>query len=214
MSRTRGLAALALALLAAGCGGRGGLPPGRPARVKAADGREYYLVDKGRYKAYYDPWGRLARIEYDSNGDGRADQISHHGGSKTPHLIEVDENFDGTIDRWEDYDKAGKLLKVGTSRRGGVPDVWTFPGPDGQPSRKEYDDDHDGRIDRVDVFEGGRLVRVELDSDRDGRIDRWQRWEAGRLAAEELDTDGDGRPDRRLGYDSKGKVAGLEKLVR
>lgn len=210
MTPARRATVLTLAALAVACGGRGGLPPERPPMVKGPDGRDYYLLDKGKYKAYYDAWGRLDRLAYDSNGDGRPDIIAHHGGGKTPRLIEVDEDFDGRTDRWEDYDKDEKLLKVGASRKGGAPDVWTYPGPDGQPARKEYDEDVDGRIDRAEVFEGGRLVRAELDADRDGRVDRWQSWQAGRLVAEGLDTDGDGQPDRRIRYDASGKVAGLE----
>jgi len=38
-------------------------------------------------------------------------------------------------------------------------------------------------------------------SDRDGRPDRWQSWQRGRLVSEELDTDGDGRRDDREDYD-------------
>jgi hypothetical protein len=54
---------------------------------------------------------------------------------------------------------------------------------------------------------------VRIDADRDGRVDRWQRWEAGRLAQEDLDTDGDGRGDRRLRYDARGKLLGVEPLA-
>src|SRR5690242_2123277 len=119
--------ALAFALLAcAGCGGRGGNPPEVPPLLQGSDGREYRRVERGRYKAYYDAWGRLDRIEYDQNGDGRPDHIAHHDGAKSPHLIEIDEDFDGTIDRWEDYDRAGALVKIGASRHGHGPDVWTF----------------------------------------------------------------------------------------
>jgi hypothetical protein len=213
-SRLRGLMACAWALCAAACGGRGGRPPEVPALIKGPDGREYRLIERGRYKAYYDAWGRLERIEYDQNGDGRTDHIAHHDGAKSPRLIEIDEDFDGSIDRWEDYDAAGTLVKVGASRRGRGPDVWSFPGPDSLPARKEYDDDGDGRIDRVEILQAGRIARVELDADRDGRIDRWQEWRDGRLVSEDLDTDRDGRPDRRLHYTSSGGVARLERLAR
>jgi hypothetical protein len=55
-------------------------------------------------------------------------------------------------------------------------------------------------------------VRVEIDSDRDGRVDRWQTWEGGRLRSEELDTSGGGRPDRRIVYDARGSVLRIERL--
>lgn len=185
-----------------------------PPLVQGPDGQVYHLLDRGPYKAFYDRWGRLERLEYDSNGDGRADQIAHHGGSRTARTIEVDEDFDGRIDRWEDYDATAKLVKVGASRRGGRPDVWVVPGPEGQPARKEYDEDGDGRVDRAEILQEGRVVRVEVDADRDGRFDRWQDWLSGRLAREEVDTDRDGRPDQRILYGERGRVVALEAIAR
>jgi hypothetical protein len=124
----------------------------------------------------------------------------------------VDADFDGRIDRWEDYDAAGRLVKVGTARHGRGPDVWTYPGPGDQPAKREHDADNDGKIERTEFYRAGRVIRVELDSDRDGRVDRWQTWAAGRVTTEELDTDGDGRADRRLRYAEGGKLLGLERL--
>jgi hypothetical protein len=210
MSPTRSLAILATCALAASCGRCRYREV--PRQLKGPDGRAYYLVARGAYKAFYDRWGRLEKIEYDSNGDRRPDQIAHHAGGKTPARIDVDEDFDGRTDRWEVYDEAGKLLRVGRSEGGAVVDRWTVPGPGGLPAREEHDSDGDGRVDRVETFEGGRISRVEIDADRDGRFDRWQTWEAGRLVAEELDTDGDGRPDRRIRYDANGIVAAMERL--
>jgi hypothetical protein len=212
----RGLALFTL-VLCAGCAGRcgalGGLPPERPPLVTGPDGKTYHLVGRGPYKAFYDQWGRLQRLEYDQNGDGRADQIAHHDGARTPRTIEVDEDYDGTVDRWEDYDPAGRLARVGTSRRGRGPDLWTTPGPDGQVARKEYDEDGDGRPDRVETLAAGVVTGVAIDQDRDGRSDRWQSWREGRLTGEELDTDRDGRPDRRLRYGDDGRVLGLDPIA-
>ena len=106
----------------------------------------------------------------------------------------------------------GRLLKVGSSVRGSRPDRWAFLGPEGLASRVEYDGDGDGKVDRVEILEQGRLVRVEVDADRDGRLDRWQDWRSGVLSAEELDTDGDGIPDQRLLYGTNGKVETVEPL--
>lgn len=202
----------ALALLLPACGGRGGLPPAPPPVVKGVDGKRYHVLDKGPYRAVYDAWGRLQRIEYDSNGDQRPDHVAHHrDGARVPHLIEVDVDFDGSPDRWEEYDPDGKLVRVGVSRRvAGRPDLWTVPGPDSLPARKEYDDDGDGRVERAEVLNAGRIVRVEIDGARKGRFDRWQEWREGRLVAEEIDTDGDGRADRRLRYSPTGTVAGVD----
>ena len=119
-------ASLLAASCAGQCGARGGLPPPRPPTVKGPDGQKYHLVDKGPYKAFYDAWGRLQRIEYDSNGDGRADHIALHAGKRNPHRIDVDADFDGRTDRWEVYDEEGRLQKVGTARAPGeAPDLWT-----------------------------------------------------------------------------------------
>jgi hypothetical protein len=196
------------------CGGLEGKPPMLPPMVTGPDGREYYLLDRGPYKAFYDPWGRLQRIEYDSNGDGKPDHIAHHDGEKSPRLLEVDEDFDSRIDRWEEYDGRGVLVRVGVSRHGGDrPDLWIIPGPDGlTPARKEYDDDGDGKAERAEVLTGGVVTGVEVDADRDGRMDRWRSFSGGRLQFEDVDTDGDGKPDRRIRYGDKGRVLGLERL--
>ena len=64
------------------------------------------------------------------------------------------------------------------------------------------------------MLEDGIVVRIETDSDRDGRPDRWQSWERGRLVSEELDTDGDGRPDRRLVFGPRARLLRVERLPR
>jgi len=204
--------ALGAALALSGCGGLGGQPPASLPMVRGADGREYLLLDRGAYKAFYDTRGRLERIEYDSNADGRPDQIARHDGSKLPRTIEIDEDFDGRVDRFESYDGEGRLLKVGMSRRQGAADVWSVLGPGGEAVKREYDDDGDGRVERAEILQAGRVARIEVDGDRDGRIDRWQDWSSGRLASEELDTDRDGRADRRLLYLPDGTLQGVEPL--
>jgi hypothetical protein len=196
------------------CGARGGLPPKIPAPIVGPDGRAYQVVGKGPYKAYYDTAGRIARLEYDSNGDGKPDQIALHDGQKAPHELDIDLDFDGKIDRWEEYDPAGHLVRLGQSRRNnGRPDVWTTVNAQGQAVRKDYDEDGDGTPERWEYFSAsGLLERVEIDTNRNGHPDRWQRWEAGHLVSEDLDTDGDGKPDRRLKYGPSGQVVGLESL--
>jgi hypothetical protein len=216
LPRGKALALLALALALTGCAGRcgarGGLPPPRLPVLTGADGQKYLLLDKGDYKAYYDRWGRLQRLEYDSNKDGRPDQIAIHDGAKIPHEIQVDQDFDGKTDRWERYSPTGQLERVGTSSTGGRPDTWAATGTDGSLTRMEYDQDGDGRIERAELLRDGLVTAMEIDADRDGRMDRWQTWEKGRLLTETLDTDGDGRPDRRIRYDASGRVGALESL--
>ena len=209
------LAALAAACGGRGCGGTGGLPPGALPTVKRGDGREYRVLDKGAWKGYYDGQGRIAIVEYDSDGDGRADYIAHYDERRQIRLIEVDEDHDAWVDRFEHYDAAGVLEKVGRWRKQrGRADEWTYRGPDGRPARIEYDDDGDGTPERAETLKDGVVVRVEADSDRNGRPDRWQSWDRGRLVAEELDTDSDGRPDRRLVFGPRSQLLRVERLPR
>jgi len=181
--------------------------------VRGPGGERYKVLDKGPYKAFYDTLGQLVRIEHDETGDGRADRIVLYDKNVVT-KVEADLDHDGWVDRVEHYDPQGKLVKVGRWRRTkGKEDAWTFPGPDGQPVRLEYDDDGDGRVERAEVLRGGQVTGVEVDSDRDGRIDRWQAWDKGHLKSEDLDTDADGKPDRRLAYDARGRVASVRPLV-
>jgi hypothetical protein len=210
----------ALALLLAGactdraCGGRGGLPPGALPIVNRGNG-QFRLLDKGAWKGYYDSQGRIAIVEYDSDGDGRADYIAHYDERRQIRLIEVDEDHDAWVDRWEYYDAAGVLEKVGRWRRQrGRPDEWIYRAADGRPARIEYDDDADGKPERAEVYRDGLLARVETDSGRSGRPDRWQTWAHGRIVSEELDTDGDGKPDRRLVFGPRGNLLRVERLPR
>ncbi len=196
------------------CGGRGGLPPASLPLVNRADG-QYHLLDKGAWKGYYDGQGRIAIVEYDSDGDGRADYIAHYDERRQIRLIEVDEDHDAWVDRWEYYDAAGVLEKVGRWRRQrGRVDEWIYRAADGRPSRIEYDDDGDGKPERAEIYRDGVLARVESDSGGGGRPDRWQIFESGRLVAEELDTDGDGKPDRRLVFGPRAKLLRVERIPR
>ena len=219
MRTARGATLLFLALLVASacgdraCGGRGGLPPSRLPLVERGDGRSYHFLDKGTWKGFYDEEGRIAVVEYDSNGDGRADHIAHYDQRRQIRILEIDEDHDAWVDRWEHYDEAGLLEKVGRWRKSpGDADEWTYRSPDGQLARIEYDETGDGEVNRADVFEAGIVVRVESDSDGDGQIDRWQRWDEGRLSSEELDTTGDGAPDRRLVFGPGARLLRVEPI--
>lgn len=187
-------------------------PQAQVPTVKGPDGREYVLLARGAYKPFFDARGLLDRVEYDRNGDGKTDQVARHNGNRIPEQVEDDDDFDGTPDRWLYYNPAGVLVKVGSARRGSKPDFWIYSGPDGKATRQEYDDDADGKVDRVERLKGGLIDVVEVDADRDGKPDRWQHWEKGRLQYEDIDTDADGKPDKRLRYGAKGEVVKLEPL--
>ena len=53
---------------------------------------------------------------------------------------------------------------------------------------------------RPDGF--GRLLRAEEDTNGDGKPDRWETYDDGKLKAVEFDENGDGIRDRRLTYES------------
>ena len=164
--------------------------------------------------AVYDPTsGRLVRLAHDSNINGKPDTWTAMNGA-TPISSTADRNEDGRIDRWEYYDAAGKLTKVGFSRKSGeTPDAWAYAGPGGGIDRIETSSTGDAaRIDRWEIYDAsqlspanapdnpGTLLRVEEDTNGDGRADKWERYTAGMVSSVEFDENHDGRPDRRLTY--------------
>jgi antitoxin component YwqK of YwqJK toxin-antitoxin module len=174
---------------------------------------EGYLFEKGPYQGFYDGAGKLTRLLYDQNGDKKADVVMLFYPNGRPRQVEADTDFDGKIDRWQYYSENGVPEKEGYSRRGGAqPDTWQYFDVKGNLTRREIDEDGDGKIDRIETFQNGRVVAVGIDSDGDGKIERWQTWVGGRVVSEELDTDGDGISDRRLRYGANGHLAGMDIL--
>ena len=115
----------AVAPLAAGCG------TPQPARA-------FSLIEKGPYQALYGPGGRLERLAYDGNGDGRAEVVTFFRPSGKPLRAEIDSDGDGVVDRWEVFSAAGVLERVGLSRGGsGVPDEWDYVDATGAVLRRE-----------------------------------------------------------------------------
>ena len=148
-----------------------------------ADARIEPSYDKGT--------GKLTRLSYDSNNDGKHDTWAFMDGAKLTKL-EADENQDGKIDRWEYYPAtatAGSKLP---------------------PERIERATQFDGQITRREFFERGVMVRVEEDTDGNGKTDKWETYSAGTLASVSLDTQGRGTPDRRLVYAADGSLARIE----
>jgi hypothetical protein len=130
--------------------------------------------------------GRLRRLTYDANKNGRVDSWVYMDG---PRMLraEIDADEDGRIERWEYYSEDGTLQKVGVSSAGDARvDRWITPGPAGEPAG------------------------VEEDTNGDGRPDKWETYLAGRLASVAFDANGDGRPDRRLNYGAGGQLVSIE----
>ena len=139
--------------------------------------------------------GRLERISYDRNKDGKADAWLFMAGTKATRA-ELDENNDGTVDRWEHY-------------RVDVPTTSGGPMPRGELVKAEQSTRFDGKVSRWEAYERGQLAHVEEDTTGDGKPDKWETWTAGSLAEVALDTKGTGKADRRIVYPADGSESQL-----
>lgn len=134
--------------------------------------------------------GKLERITYDRDKDGRPDAWLFMDGTRAVRA-ELDENADGTVDRWEHYGA--------TARATGEAAM-----PRGELVKAEQSTRFDGKVSRWEAYEQGRLARAEEDTSGDGRPDKWELWTDGSLAEVALDTTQAGRPDRRIVYPAGG----------
>jgi hypothetical protein len=147
--------------------------------------------------------GKLSEIAINSARDGKPDIISYMDGTRFIR-IEVDQNEDGRVDRWEYYSGDQKLQKVGFSRADdGVLDAWAFKAPDGSIDRIEVSTRRDGRANRVETYERGVLKEAREDTNRDGRVDKWETYESGRLVEVGFDPGGTGQPTDVIDYRGK-----------
>lgn len=151
--------------------------------------------------------GKLQRLQYDSNGDGKIDMTSTMDGARVL-LIEIDKDFDGKSDRWEYYGPDQRIEKVGFSRlNDGTEDAWSYSDPAGAITRIEVSVRRDGKVQRIEHYALGRLTTAEEDTDNDGRVDKWETYENGeRLSMVAFDTNKRGTPDRRLVYGPDGSA--------
>jgi len=145
--------------------------------------------------------GRLEKLAYDRNGDGREDAWAFMDGTRLLRA-ELDDNFDGQVDRREVY-------AVGTQdQRAGTPII---PGQ-GVLARVELLSGN-GAVFRAETYATGVLESAEEDTDRDGRTDKWERYEAGALVSVALDTRRRGIPDRRVEYARDGGAPRIETIA-
>ena len=144
--------------------------------------------------------GRLERITYDRNGDGRVDATAFMDGTRIVRA-ELDEDFDGLVDRWEYYDTGEAATRVGGSD--------ALKGA-GVLTRVEQATGAPGKASRWETYAGGILTEATEDADGDGRVDKWETWSGGSLVSVALDTIGQGRPDPRLVYSPAGGEPRLE----
>ncbi len=183
--------------------------------IKDASGVEVRLLEKPPYTYLYGLDGALRQINFDSNADGKADVFAYFAGRNTPERLEIDENRDGKIDRREEYNLEGVMVRFSTAAKGGAPERFIEIDPVTKATTQvETDADHDGRRERREIFVGGRLTRAEIDTDGNGTRERIQDWSAGFLTSEEIDRDGDGQPDVRILHTKTGAISKVERLVR
>jgi len=155
-------------------------------------------------KSEYNESGRLTRLTYDRNGDGKIDTFGYMDGSRVVR-IEVDENGDGKIDRWEYHaDPKGSNGSAGSTGTSAADAV------DVTLERIDRATKFDGKVSRREYFEHGVLTRIEEDTDGDGKTDKWETYSAGTLAIMAIDTKARGIPDRRLIYQPDGTLNRIE----
>lgn len=162
----------------------------------------------------YDPvTGRLKELAFDTTHNGRHDSVGFMDGTRIQR-IEVDEDEDGKIDRWEFYDTNRRLERVGFSRqRSGVLDAMAFYGEAGEVERLEISTRGDGLFNRIEFYEFGSLARVEEDTNGDRRPDKWETYavdprgtpgQTGPILTASFDDVFRGKPTRRLVYHPDG----------
>ena len=154
-----------------------------------------------RVQAVYDKaTGKLSELTVNALKDGRPNVFSYMDGARIIR-IEIDNDEDGEIDRWEYYGDDRKLQKVGFSRLSdGKVDAWSFPAADGTIAKVEVSTKRDGRVNRTEFHEKGNLLRAEEDTDGDGRVDRWETYNAGVLASVSFDTLKSGKANYTINY--------------
>ncbi|MEO5761715.1 MAG: hypothetical protein ABIR28_05315 [Vicinamibacteria bacterium] len=214
--RTLIIAGISLATMACGLGSEPPAPDLPPWRlVKDAKGVEMRLTEKPPYTYLYGLDGILRELKFDSNGDQKPDVFAFFSGRTTPDRLEIDENRDGKIDRWEEYNPEGQMMRYATSAKGGIAERFIEINPVTKSTlRVETDADHDGKRERLEIFVAGKLSRAEIDANGDGKRERVEIWTAGYLEAEEIDRDGDGRADIRIVRSKGGAVIKVERLTK
>ena len=109
---------------------------------------------------------------------------------------ELDLNADGHVDVIRHYDEQGKVTKeeldLSFDRRIDVINYFE----DGVLVRAEMDLNFDGVPDLFRYYRQGKLVRLERDTNFNGQIDYWEYYEEGRLDRVGYDISGDGQIDR------------------
>jgi hypothetical protein len=179
------------------------------------------LAGRATPSAKYDAVsGHLKELAFDTTRNGRNDSVAFMDGTRVQR-IEIDEDEDGKVDRWEFYDASRRLVRTGFSRQhNGVLDATAFYGNGGEVERVEVSTRGDGRFNRVEFYRAGVLARVEEDTNGDGRVDKWETYavdpravpgEPPQIVTASFDDSFRGTPTRRLVYGLDGSVLRVER---
>lgn len=162
--------------------------------------------------------GKLTTLSVDTNRNGKVDAVSYMDGTRILR-IEVDQDENGRVDRWDFYGPDKKLERVGFSRENdGVMDAVAYYQSEGVLSRMEVSTRRDGTFDRIERYQDGRLVETAEDTDGDGRHDKWDEYGPSGVAgvadavvvSTKFDDSKSGRPERRFVYGHNGAIARVE----
>lgn len=108
---------------------------------------------------------------------------------------EVDVNFDGKIDLMRSFNQKGDLVSERLDHDfDGRVDVVNFF-EQGLIVKKEYDTNFDSNVDLWRYFDKGTISRKEADLNHDGKTDYWEYYEQGKLDRVGIDRDSDGEVD-------------------
>jgi hypothetical protein len=142
--------------------------------------------------------------EFDLNGDKQADVWVYSVVAKGPDGKDVDRvirkeldiNWDGRVDISRTYDENEQLAveKLDLDFDGKVDQVNYFE--KGVVVRKERDLTASGKPSLWLYYEKGKLVRKERDTNGDGKVDYWEYWEGDQVDRIGEDLDGDGTVDK------------------
>lgn len=123
--------------------------------------------------------GHVDCVEVDTNFDGTLDLIRKYSDQGELLSEDADRNYDGKDDVWVTYQKGIISKQVFDNSFRGVPDEFQYY-REGKLRRIERDRNGDGKIDIWEFYVNGHLERMGVDQDFDGRIDMWFRDEAAR----------------------------------
>jgi hypothetical protein len=175
------------------------------------------LFDEKKATVAKGKWGDNDELEViqrslDADRDGKPEELRYFD-EETSQLVrvELDRNYDGTIDAWTTYDKGVVVRRELDESGDGVADAFeTYAG--GMMAAREVDRDADGARDAFYAYQGDALVEERHDADDDGKVDLVIRYQGKTRVLTEEDQNHDGRTDVWTHYEKD--ASGNEVVAR